>query len=35
VEQSVHTSDWGCSHLSAIGPAGFYAARSNFSLPSV
>src|ERR1019366_7453279 len=33
VEQSVRTSDWGCRHLSALGPAGFYAARSRFSLP--
>jgi 2'-5' RNA ligase len=35
VEHAVRTSDWGCSHLSAVGPAGFYAARSHFSLPSL
>jgi 2'-5' RNA ligase len=34
VEQSVRSSGWGCSHLRALGPAGFYAARSQFSLPS-
>jgi 2'-5' RNA ligase/GNAT superfamily N-acetyltransferase len=35
VEQSVRSSDWGCSRLRAIGPAGFYTARSLFSLPSI
>ncbi|HEY2303392.1 MAG TPA: GNAT family N-acetyltransferase, partial [Acidimicrobiales bacterium] len=34
VEQSVRSGDWGCSRLEAIGPPGFYTARSRFSRPS-
>ena len=34
VEQSVRSGDWGCSRLQAIGPPGFYTARSRFSRPS-
>jgi 2'-5' RNA ligase len=34
VELSVRTEQWGCTHLRAIGPGPFYAARSHFSLPS-
>ncbi len=34
VELSVRASGWGCSHLRAIGPAAFYAARSHFSRTS-
>lgn len=33
VEQSVRSGDWGCSRLEAVGPPGFYTARSRFSRP--
>ncbi len=32
VEAAVADAGWGCSRLSGIGPAGFYAARSRFSV---
>jgi 2'-5' RNA ligase len=33
VEAGVRREEWGCSRLLAIGPPGFYAARSNYSVP--
>jgi 2'-5' RNA ligase/GNAT superfamily N-acetyltransferase len=34
VEAGVVREGWGCSRLLAIGPPGFYAARSSFSVPA-
>jgi GNAT superfamily N-acetyltransferase len=33
-ETAVRRSGWGCSRLSAIGPSGFYLARSRYSRPA-
>jgi GNAT superfamily N-acetyltransferase len=34
VETAVREAGWGCDHLQGVGPAGFYAARSAFTLPA-